>query len=405
MLFKLAWRNIWRNKRRTAITVASIFFAVFFAVFLRSMQLGAYGKMIDSVVRFYSGHVQVHAKGYWDDQTLDNSFAVNDPELAIIKQHKNVELTAKRSEGFALSSVGDVTKGVMMIGVEPDVENQLMGLEDKIQSGALFQADDQSVIVGEKVAEFYHLAVGDTMVFISQGYHGSSAAAKYPVAAIVKFTAVILNERAVMFPLKEAQNFFSAEGLATSIAVIVKKPGKLKQTATELRAELDTSKFEVLDWEQAMPELVQAIEADGAGGIIMLMILYMVVTFGMFGTMLMLIQERTYEFGVLLSIGMSRFKLWVIVFFEGVMTTMLGAVLGVIGVYPLVLYFYNNPYEFTGGVADGMREQGWEPVLPASLDPSIAITHMLIVMFISILIAFYPAFTIWKLKPVEARRT
>ena len=88
MLFKLAWRNIWRNKRRTAITVASIFFAVFFAVFLRSMQLGAYGKMIDSVVRFYSGHVQVHAKGYWDDQTLDNSFAIDDPELAIIKQHK-----------------------------------------------------------------------------------------------------------------------------------------------------------------------------------------------------------------------------------------------------------------------------------------------------------------------------
>jgi len=30
---------------------------------------------------------------------------------------------------------------------------------------------------------------------------------------------------------------------------------------------------------------------------------------------------------------------------------------------------------------------------------------MLIVMFISILIAFYPAFAIWKLKPVEARRT
>ena len=405
MLFKLAWRNIWRNKRRTAITVASIFFAVFFAVFLRSMQLGAYGKMIDSVVRFYSGHVQVHAKGYWDDQTLDNSFAIDDPELAIIKQHKNVELTAKRSEGFALSSVGDVTKGVMMIGVEPDVENQLMGLEDKIQSGALFSAEDQSVIVGEKVAEFYHLAVGDTMVFISQGYHGSSAAAKYPVAAIVKLTAVILNERAVMFPLKEAQNFFSAEGLATSIAVIVHKPGRLKQTANQLRSELDSSKFEVLDWEEAMPELVQAIEADGAGGIIMLMILYMVVTFGMFGTMLMLIQERTYEFGVLLSIGMSRFKLWVIVFFEGVMTTMLGAVLGVIGVYPLVLYFYNNPYEFTGGMADGMREQGWEPVLPASLDPSIALTHMLIVMVISILIAFYPAFTIWKLKPVEARRT
>ena len=134
------------------------------------------------------------------------------------------------------------------------------------------------------------------------------------------------------------------------------------------------------------------------------MILYMVVTFGMFGTMLILIQERVYEFGVLLSIGMSRFKLWTVVFLEGLMTTMVGAMLGVIGVYPLVLYFYNNPYEFTGGAAQAMREQGWEPVLPASLDPSIAITHMLIIVVISILIAFYPAITIRKLHPVEARR-
>lgn len=405
MLIKLAWRNIWRNKRRTAITVASIFFAVFFAVFLRSMQLGAYAKMIDSVVRFYSGHVQIHAKGYWDDQTMDNAFELRNPELEKIAAHQNVDLVANRIEGFALSSVGEVTKGVMFIGVNPKAENQLMDLESKVQSGAIFTSNDKSVIVGEKVAEFYNLSVGDTMVFISQGYHGASAAGKYPVAAIVKFTAVMLNERAVMLPIKEAQSFYGAEGLATSVAVIVDNPNSLKRTAEELRTELDTAQFEVLDWEEAMPELVQAIEADGAGGIIMLMILYMVVTFGMFGTMLMLIQERTYEFGVLLSIGMTRFKLWAIVFYEGVMTTMLGAFFGVLGVYPFVLYFFNNPYEFTGGAADAMREQGWEPVLPASLDPSIAISQMLIVVVISILIAFYPAITISKLKPVEARRT
>lgn len=405
MLLKLAWRNIWRNKRRTAITVASIFFAVFFSVFLRSMQLGAYAKMIDSVVRFYSGHIQIHAKGYWDDQTLDNAFELDNPELEKIAANSNVELTANRIEGFALSSFGDVTKGVMLIGVDPTVENQLMELESKVQFGKLFSANDASVIVGEKVAEFYNLTVGDTLVFISQGYHGASAAAKYPVAAIVKFTAVVLNERAVMLPLKAAQSFYGAEGLATSVAVIVNNPNRLKRAAKEISASIDTSQFEVLDWEEAMPELVQAIEADGAGGIIILMILYMVVSFGMFGTMLMLLQERTYEFGVLLSIGMTRLKLWTIVFFEGVMTTAIGAILGVLGVYPFVLYFFNNPFEFTGTAADAMREQGWEPVLPASLDPTIAISQMLIVVIISILIAFYPAITIGKLKPIEARRT
>ena len=136
----------------------------------------------------------------------------------------------------------------------------------------------------------------------------------------------------------------------------------------------------------------------------MLMILYMVVSFGIFGTILMLMQERMYEFGVLLSVGMSRFKLWIVVFFEGLITTFLGAILGVIGIYPLVLYFYNNPYELTGKAAEAIAQEGWEPVLPASLDPSIAITHMFIVILISILITLYPAWVIYKLKPVEARR-
>lgn len=404
MLLKLAWRNIWRNKRRTAITIASVFFAVFFAVFMRSMQLGIYGKMIDSVVRFYAGHVQVHGKGYWDDQTMDNAFSLNDVALDRITENRHVQLAATRLEGFALSSKGDVTKGVLMLGVQPEVEDQLMGLKEKIQAGALFQEDDRSVLVGEKLAEYYKLSVGDTMVFISQGYHGVSAAAKYPVAGIVKFTAVILNEKAVLFPLKEAQYFFGAENMATSIAAIIDNPSRMKQVKKQMVADLDTSKYEVLDWEEAMPELVQAIQADSAGGIIMLMILYMVVSFGIFGTMLMLIQERTYEFGVLLSIGMTRFKLWAVVFLEGLFTTFLGAILGVLGVYPLVLYFYNHPYELTGKAAQAIAQEGWDPVLPASLDPSIAITHMIIVIVISLLITIYPAFIIHKLKPVEARR-
>jgi ABC-type lipoprotein release transport system permease subunit len=405
MLLKLAWRNLWRNKRRTAITVASVFLAVFFAVFLRSMQLGAYAKWTDSIVRFYSGHVQVHAKGFWDDQTLDNGFHLDDPELDRIQEIPHVQLAAKRLEGFALSSIGDVTKGVLMVGVQPEVESQLMELDGKIRAGNLITDDDRSVMVGEELANFLNLSVGDTLVFLSQGYHGVSAAGKYPIAAVVRFTAMVLNETAVMLPLKEAQYFFGAENIATSIAVIVDRPRRIPKVMKALESQLDTSKYEIMDWETAMPELVQAIQADSAGGIIMLMVLYMIVTFGMFGTVLMLIQERTYEFGVLLSIGMSRLRIWTVVFFEGIMTSALGAVLGVAGVYPLVLFFNRHPYELTGPAADTMREQGWEPVLPASLDPYIAITHMLIIVVISILITVYPLYVIGKLKPVEARRT
>jgi putative ABC transport system permease protein len=247
--------------------------------------------------------------------------------------------------------------------------------------------------------------MGDTIVFLSQGYHGSSAAGKYEVAGIAKFSSQALNQRLALLPLNEAQNFFGTENMATSTAVIINEPGRAKEIAAEFRSTLDSSKYEVLDWEEAMPEIVQTIEADSAGGIIMLMVLYMVVTFGMFGTILMLVQERTYEFGVLLSIGMGRAKLWAVVFFEGLMMNLIGALLGVGGIYPLLVYFNKNPYELTGEAAQAIKGEGFEPLIPASLDPSILVTHVGIVMIVSTLITLYPAWVISRMNPVQARRS
>jgi lipoprotein-releasing system permease protein len=73
---KLAWRNLWRNRRRTFIAISSIVFSVLLASWMRSMQEGSYDSMIDNVVKFYSGYLQVQDTAYWNERTLDNSFEV-----------------------------------------------------------------------------------------------------------------------------------------------------------------------------------------------------------------------------------------------------------------------------------------------------------------------------------------
>ena len=71
MIGKLIWRNLWRNKRRTLITTSSVTFAVLLAVVTQALVKGTFGQLIDSVVGGYSGHIQVHATGYWDEPSLD----------------------------------------------------------------------------------------------------------------------------------------------------------------------------------------------------------------------------------------------------------------------------------------------------------------------------------------------
>jgi len=78
--FKIAWRNLWRNKRRTLITISSVFFAILLALLMRSMQYGTYDLMERDAIRNSTGFIQIHANGYWDDKTIDNTFE-NTPTL------------------------------------------------------------------------------------------------------------------------------------------------------------------------------------------------------------------------------------------------------------------------------------------------------------------------------------
>ncbi|HCM76849.1 MAG TPA: ABC transporter permease, partial [Cytophagales bacterium] len=90
MYLILAWRNIWRNKRRSLITILSITFAVLLACVMRSMQLGSYERMIENAVRFYTGYIQIHKDGYWNDKVIDNSFEFDSVKLSKVNSLKGV---------------------------------------------------------------------------------------------------------------------------------------------------------------------------------------------------------------------------------------------------------------------------------------------------------------------------
>lgn len=402
MLLKLAYRNLWRNKRRTIITIASVFFAVFFAVILRSMQIGVYERMIENVVGYYSGYIQVHKNGYWKEQTIDEVTPYSDSLLTWMESKDQIEQVLPRLEGFALAATNEVTKGALVNGIDPEREGSMLKLGEKMVSGSVFKASDKSVILGSGLAEYLKLSAGDTLVMLGQGYRGISARGKYPVAGIVKLSSPLLNDNLVFLPLAEAQWFYGAEGMITSYVLDMRYSDNVPKFARNMKAKMDTAQYEVMPWQEMMPELVQAIQADSAGGQIMLFILYMVITFGMFGTVLMMTAERKYEFGVLISIGMRRGQLALTVFFETVLISIIGVITGLIGALPIVYYFHLNPLQFGEEASSAMEEYGFEAVMPASLDPSIALTHAVIILIISILISWYPTYVLARLKPVEA---
>ncbi|MBS1653524.1 MAG: ABC transporter permease, partial [Bacteroidetes bacterium] len=166
----LAWRNLWRNRRRTMITLASVFMAVVLAIAIRSLQKGVYASMIGNAVRFSTGYIQVHAKGYWDDQNINNSFEYDSSLTSVFHKDKNISLYVPRLESFALASSGPHTKGVAVTGIDPVKEDKMNGLAGKIKEGKYFSATgQQGILIGDGLAKYLQLQLGDTIVLLGQG--------------------------------------------------------------------------------------------------------------------------------------------------------------------------------------------------------------------------------------------
>ncbi|MEI6158055.1 MAG: ABC transporter permease, partial [Atribacterota bacterium] len=129
---------------------------------MRSIQIGTFSHLVDNAVHSYTGYIQLHKKGYWDDKDINNSFDFTDTLVKSLKSNKNVSEVIPRVESFALASSGPKTKGVMVIGIDPVKENILTGLKAKIVEGRYIEEADNGILVARKLAEYLGLHTGDT---------------------------------------------------------------------------------------------------------------------------------------------------------------------------------------------------------------------------------------------------
>ncbi|MFO8235227.1 MAG: FtsX-like permease family protein [Bacteroidales bacterium] len=401
---KLAWRNIWRNKRRTLITTASIFFAIFFALIMRAFQLGSYSNMIDNAVQLYSGHIQIHGKGYTNNQSINNSFEHDDQLLNMLDENEQIKDAIPRIESFSLISSGKKTKGAVLMGINPEKQDEMSKLSDKIVNGSYMENGENSALISKTLSDFLQVTVNDTIVLLSQGYHGATAAGKYRVKGIVKIPKPDLDNKMVYLPLKAAQQMYYANNRLTTVSVNIYDPDKLQSVVNQLQDDLPEDKYEIQSWKEIMPELVQQIESDNASGWILLAILYIIIAFGVFGTVMMMIVERKKEFGVMIAVGMKKFKLSVIVALEMFFIGILGLVSGMVGSMPIILYLHYNPIRLTGELAETIEMYGIEPVLPLAWQVDYFINQFVIVALIVIVAILYPVYSITKIQPLRAMR-
>jgi ABC-type lipoprotein release transport system permease subunit len=269
----------------------------------------------------------------------------------------------------------------------------------------LTESSTGDVVIGDGLSDYLDAAIGDTIVLVGQGYHGTTAAGKYRVRGIIKLPAPDIDNVIVYIPLDVARDLYAAPGMATSAVIslesnsdddIQKTGGRLQKIVSE--------PMTIIKWQELNALMVNQMEADNKSGMIMIGVLYMVIAFGVFGTVLMMLAERRREFGMLISIGMQKRKLARIISLEMLMVGFLGVIAGVAASLPFVFYGNSRPLRFTGEFARMYEDYGFEPVMPTLLPDTYYLWQIVIVLIILLIAIIFSTRKILRLNVINAMR-
>jgi ABC-type lipoprotein release transport system permease subunit len=288
-----------------------------------------------------------------------------------------------------------------------DEDNELCMPEilkcSEVSNGYLVN-NDKGILVSDRLASYLKVAIGDSVILMGQGYHGVSATGIFPVRGIIKMPAPELDNKLIIMTIPAAQKFYDAAGRITSLVVNLtdKSTRLLKTVKAEINSLLPDKNTTAKTWYELNPILFQQIQGDSQSGAAMLGLLYFIIFFGVFGTVLMMVSERRKEFGVLVAIGMQKKKLKRIVTIEMLLLGAIGLICGLLASVPLILYFYYYPVMLKGELANMMEDWGWDAVMPTAWFGSYFYFQAVIVALMVVLATLYPLRKIGKLKEIEA---
>ena len=169
-------------------------------------------------------------------------------------------------------SNNNLSKFLYVTGIEQKEEQKLTDWNRRLVDGRLLDSEDKSIIIAKGVARYYNAKVGDSLIFIGQGFHGMQAVGIYPIQGIIDMKNPNLNNMSVFMNLSVAQDFVSADQRITNLVIDKEQYFDEIKIVESIESKIDIQSNDLMTWKEMTPELDQLIQADNAGGMIVIIL-------------------------------------------------------------------------------------------------------------------------------------
>lgn len=386
----LAAKNLQRRKGRTFLTVLGVAIAITVLFSLLSLNSG-YEKELNREVNSLGVHILAVPKGcpyeaaalvihggvipkYLTASDLDNVSKIDGVGLATpMLMHQFLRRDEKTGQDVAHVAFG--------INID---EMRVLKPWWKIEGRYFTNNETNVMIVGRGLADRYNLTVGATQA--------GGPLANFTIVGILERTGD-QDDQFHFLPLTEAQRVFNKAGKITTIGVKLNDISKIAAVSGEMEKIPD---IQVVTLTQVMGTIMNLAGSARSLLLTVIVIALIISAFGIINTLLMSVNERTREFGMMKAIGASGLDIGKMVLAETVFITVIGGLVGTVAALvgsSLIESFVKGmlPYSPRGSLI--------------SLNPELIGFALVFSVALGLICGLYPAFRSSRLSPMEAIRS
>lgn len=398
----LAWRNLWRNYRRTLIMITAVTVGVWAMIFMTALIRGMVNDMMMDGVRNLPGHVQVHRPGFRDDPSVNNLIEIPDGEIARRLDTAQVSAWSSRINVPAVISSERESRGVILIGIEPEKDNALTKLADSVVDGRFLEGPgDTGLVVGRRLLERLDTDLGKRVVLMSQDPDNEIADRGFRVVGVYEASLESQEEGAVYAGKDVIAAMLGIPDRVTEVAVMGDDYRNVEPIYSEVHA-LFGDELEVLRWTEVASYLGSMLNVMDGFVLVWFVVIFLALSFGLVNTLVMAVFERVREIGLMLALGMRPGAILAQVLIESLLLLAIGLALGSLLAWLTVLPFEDGMD--LSAVADGMEMFGMSNVLYPQLTLDDVLLANAVVLFLGFIASLSPAWRASRYEPMDAIR-
>ncbi len=314
-------------------------------------------------------------------------------------------------------------QGVILRGIQPEQETQVTDLQANMKFGDLAGLKDPSlvppesgrplsgqapspaanqpgIILGKELSMRLGVFIGDSINVVSpvgpiKSFTMTPKIRPFTVVGIFESGMFEYDSSLSYISLEEAQKFFGLAETVTGIQVKVQDVFLAQKIAQRLEATLGLN-FMARDWMQLNRNLFSALKLEKTMMFLLLVLITLVASFNIVGTLTMIVNEKQREIAILKAMGATPQSIMRIFMLNGLVIGLVGTSIGVPLGYSF-LWLIQNYWTFDASVYYISRI----PVHILPLDVVLVATSAILISFVA---TFYPSWQAAKLDPVSALR-